>query len=553
MTTVYTKQSKLDHYHFSIFLTFSASVAFAFLALEAPAAPKAAKTPSSTQTAALNAQIARLHAPVATPNGQAKALPTSVYGHPFVNAFDDNSPGGPHLIFAHMQMSAGDYGKHYYGTAPSVADYTKDILEAKAAGIDGFACNIGGADASYQDARNNLGRAIDEVNASNAGKSNSVGVSNFYFFDQLDFATYPQDTSKILAEINAAISHPSYYRYKGRPWFGTYAGEGGTYAQVTARFRSVIASLRAQKPSVNPYFCPFFNIRDPDGTGPRESQPVSDKQEITGLLKGLADATWLYGTGAGPPLGIDSALYQAEMYSGMLRDAGIAWMGTVTPQYIGFGHHAPGRFYCEAYGGETLDHQWNSIILAQNAHWVQLVTWNDDDEGSNFSNANFGPGSPWPYLTHSSVPGYYKSKLGLQALNLYYEQWYKTGVRPIIANDNLFVFYRVQPAAAIATADSLGAIGPFYTEDGSGVVPDAFFIATAVKATTLLTVVNGGITTKKTVPVGLFFTRVGPFIPGSVSMTLSRHGTTLASITGDPIESVFTNYDYNYTTFWGHN
>nr|MDQ2732186.1 glycoside hydrolase family 71 protein [Armatimonadota bacterium] len=228
----------------SIFVTFSASGAFAFLALgahAAPAAPKVANTRSSTQTAALNAQTSRLQALDATPNGEAKTLPTSVYGHPFVNAFNDNSPGGPHLIFAHMQMSAGDYGKHYYGTAPSVADYTKDILEAKAAGIDGFACNIGGADASYQSARNNLGQAIDEVNASNAGKSNSVGVSNFYFFDQLDFSTFPQDTSKILAELNAAISHPSYYHYKGRPWFGTYAGEGGTYAQVSARFATVIA------------------------------------------------------------------------------------------------------------------------------------------------------------------------------------------------------------------------------------------------------------------------------------------------------------------------
>ena len=242
---------------------------------------------------------------------------------------------------------------------------------------------------------------------------------------------------------------------------------------------------------------------------------------------------------------------QAERYSHRLHQAGLAWMGTVTPQYLGFAHNAPGRFYCEAYGGETLAYQWRSIIGSQGAAWVQLVTWNDEDEGSNFTNADFGPGSPWPYLAHSSVPGYYKSKLGLQALNLYYIQWYKTGVRPAIVKDAVFAFYRTQPAGIKAANDPRGAIGPFYTGSATNTVPDTFFIATMAAAKSTLAVISDGKTTTRPVPPGLSFLRV-PFAPGLTAFRLSRLGKAKVTLTGEPIQSQFQVYDWNYYTAWAH-
>ncbi len=478
------------------------------------------------------------------------AVPT-VYGKPFTNRYLDTSSSGPHLVFAHLQMSAGDYGKHFYGQAPSVADYVKDIQEAKACGVDGFAANIDGWSVPYQEAWGNLLQAADQVNAENGGASNSEGVRDFYIFAQPDFSTFPQNTATIVALVNAGVTHACYYKHAGRPWLGTYAGEGGTYAQVKDRFSAVKAALLAQSPPVRIYFCPFFNIRDPDGTGPKEEPHTANAQEVDGLLTGLANAAWLYGTGTGPPVGTDTGVMQAERYSHRLHKAGLAWMGTVTPQYIGFAHRAPGRFYCEAYGGETLAYQWRSIIGSQGAAWVQLVTWNDDDEGSNFTNADFGPGSPWPYLAHSSVPGYYKSKLGLQALNLYYIQWYKTGVPPKIAKDAVFAFYRTQPAEAKAANDPRGAIGPFYTGTSANTVPDTFFLATMARAKSTLTVVNGGQTTTRLVPPGLSFSRV-PFVPGPASFRLSRSGREWVALTGEPVESRFDVYDWNYYTAWAH-
>jgi len=513
--------------------------------------------PAAAQVTALTAQLTALTAQNAGLTAQVAAAAPTVWGQPFTNRFTNTSPGGPHLVFAHYQMSASDYGgkANYYGeynvngtmmtfypgNGPSIAGYRKDIDEAAAAGVDGFACDIGGYDLSNRGAMWMLLTAADQRNAENGGKSNATGVTDFHIFLQYDFATFPENAPNIIQQFNEDITHPSYYRYKGRPWLGTYGGEGAdvvlpahaTFAQVKAFYGGILATLRAQVPPVNPYFAPFFNIRDAAGNGPSTPQPISDANEISGVLSGLADAAWLYGTGTGPPLSPNSALQQAEMYSGLLQTADIQWMATVTPQYLGMAHPAPNHYYIEAYGGETLDHQWQSIISSQNASWVQLVTWNDDDEGSNFTDADFGPTGPWPYLFHSSTPGYYKSKAGLKALNLYYIQWYKTGVRPTVVNDNIFAFYRTQPFAMSAAGDPLGAIGPTITEDG-GPVTDTLYIATLVKQTSVLTVTNAGVVTTRTVPPGLFFSRV-PFVLGTVSMTLSRYDKTLVTLVGAPI------------------
>ena len=528
--------------------------------------------PSAAQVLALNAQITTLTAQNTGLQAQVAAAAPTTSGQPFTPRFTENSPGGPRLVFAHFQETAGDYGKgpfygeynvngqamtFYPGNGPSIAQYRQDIEEAAAAGIDGFAYDLVTYDLSGRGSMWMLLTAADQYNAAHAGTVNAAGVGNFYVFLQYDFAGFPEDAPSIIAQFNEDITHPSYYRYKGRPWLGTYAGEGAnapygtpaTYAQVKAFYGGILAALRAQSPPVNPYFAPFFNIRDAAGNSPSTPQPVSDANEISGVLSGLADAAWLYGTGTGPLLGPNSALQQAEIYSGLLQTAGIKWMGTVTPQYWGAAHADPNRFYCESYGGETLDHQWQSIINAQNASWVQLVTWNDDDEASNFTDADFGPGSPWPYLFHSSVAGYYKSKAGLKALNLYYIQWYKTGVRPTVVSDSIFAFYRTQPIGMSAAQDPLGAIGPTYTEDG-GPVTDTLYIVTLVKQTSVLTVTNAGVVTTRTVPAGLYFSRV-PFVLGPVSMTLSRYGTTLVTLAGAPIvnEAIV---NANYWTGYAH-
>lgn len=517
-------------------------------------------TPSVAPAQATNAQVAALTAQNSALQALVAAAAATYYGQAFTNRFSGVSPPyavsstGPHLVFAHILMSAGDYGKHYYGQCPSVADYVLDIQEAKACGIDGFAANIGAWTVPYQEAWYNLLTAADQVNAASGTSVNSAGVGKFYIFAQPDMSGFPADTPTLLALLNAGVSHPSYYRYNGRAWFGTYAGEGGTYAQVKARFQPVIAAMAAEGQPV--YFCPFFNIRDASGNVPATAQATSNATEISGLLgNGFAQAAWLFGTGTGPALGASSALPQAEMYSASLRSAGIQWMGTVTPQYTGMAHsdYLPGssHFYIEAYGGETLDHQWTSLIQSQGAYWVQLVTWNDDDEGSNFTNADFGPTSPWPYLAHSSIADYYKSKAGLQALNLYYIQWYKTGVRPTIVKDAVFAFYRTQPAA-MTSSDPLGPVSPLTTEDGSAVVTDTFYVCTMATKTSTLSVSNGSFTKSVTVPPGLFFSRLTGFVPGPVSFALSQNYVPVVTLSGEPIVSSATAYNWNYYTAWAH-
>ncbi len=453
-------------------------------------------------------------------------------------------------VFAHFQMSCYDYGTIPAGGVGSVSGYVQDITEAASIGIDGFSLDYGANTPPYQESLANIFAAADQYNAQHPD-------APFNLFLTFDCATFPE-TPSLIASVTAQYANdPAYYQYLNRPFLSTYAGEGGGFATVENVFGQALATLRTE--GINPYFVPGFLTTDASGTYVSDTQ-ANDAAWASSLLVGLADGAWQYADGA-TPLGPGSGIPGDETKAAAVEAAGLTWMAPVMPQYWGAAHSAAtdgeNRFYEEYYGGEALAAYWQSIINVQKPRWVEICTWNDLDEASNVTNANLGPTGPWPYLFHSSVPGYYKSKLGLQAALSYYIQWYKTGQQPLLTNDTLVAYYRTQPAALVPGNDPLGPIVQADTASGesagTSAIPDEIFVDCYLALPGTITLTVGGTTeTQLLVPAGVSHLRL-PFVPGTPQITLSRLGLTAVTLTGEPIVTASDYVDANYYTCTAHN
>ena len=500
--------------------------------------------------------------PVFAKAGSAAVAKTqSVYGRPFTNRFSDRSVTGPHLFFPHYQTANGDYGKSENtppyntdnSTSPSVSQSRQDVNEAALQGADGFSLDVQGANNAYASAVENMFTAADQYNAAHAGRSNGVGVTRFTPFLTFDFATFPENPSVIEAWILRSVKHPSYYKYRGRYFVSCYAGEGGGWKVVEGVWQPVIRALKAQNVSI--YFVAGFNCTNAAGAYVPSTLSNLTRQ-AQGLLTQIpAQGEWQYGNGLGIPYSRkhDSETGAKNMAAAD-KAAGLSFMASVSYNYQGL--NKKGRWYDEHYGAIGLDREWRDIISTENAFWVQFVTWNDFDEYSRLTNADEGPSSPWPYLAHSKQPGYYLSTLGVQALDRYYVQWYKTGARPRFANDNLFALYRTQPHSLEVPGDAANRPGYVTLKNSEGtslaLAPDTFFVTTGLPKMALLTVTNGAHTFKQVVPAGLHFLQIGPFAPGSVTMTLSRNGAALTTLTGHPIAESAAFYNWSQWSGYAH-
>jgi glucan endo-1,3-alpha-glucosidase len=444
----------------------------------------------------------------------------------------------PKLVFAHYMVCNRDYSGYYGAGAPGsqVTGYEKEILQAQAAGIDGFALNEGSWNSgNYKN---------DTLCIFEAAEALNTGFKLFFSADMTGCSF-----QEVQQMMTAYANRPNYWHLQqlagtqlvSRPVLSTWGGEGGGYTAAKGWWENLVLNpLKAA--GMNVYFMPGFFTTSADGTQHFDSTPSTIRPEISGLLTGLADGLF-YCPSVGVP--IDPArtmLNNAEGNAALYKAAGFGTMSSVSPQYWGSKQTSVGRHYMEYNGGEGLAAQWNSIINVQKPNWVEMFTWNDFDEATYFSPID-DVNKYWPYLAHNA-PGFYKSHAGALALNQYYVNWFKSGTKPVPTSDSLYYFYRTYPKAAVATNDSWGRISWF-----SGDVEDTIYVTTILTAPATLVVTTGSQTRTYPVPAGLSSTRV-PFHIGAQSFHLIRQGHSLLSQAGDPILATPTEYNFNYSTGW---
>jgi hypothetical protein len=179
--------------------------------------------------------------------------------------------------------------------------------------------------------------------------------------------------------------------------------------------------------------------------------------------------------------------------------------------------------YFEAANTQNLRNSWE-VTRKGGADWVQLTTWNDLPEGSG--------------MLPSAKHGF-----SFLDINAYYLTWWKTGVKPVIKRDAIYLTHRKHKLSARATFPQKVLM----KRDGGTAGRDTVEALVFSKAAGTVRITVGGRTTSCAVDAGVDTCTV-PLNPGTVSAQLVRAGKVVSSLTSPfKVTATPTVQDFEYT------
>ena len=409
----------------------------------------------------------------------------------------------PHYVFAHYMVCFATYGE-------SIGGYQQEIREAQAAGIDGFALNVGAWDDSQPYYKNRVGLIFDAAEQLGTG---------FKLFFSVDFG----DSTNIVQMVKAYAGRTNSFRYQGRLVLSAYGqndvpSKGWPGVDWT---NTVFPLLSAE--GINVFFVPHF-WPNPVQELPSFSDASNILQKYGGLLGGL----FWFGA-AGLPYQLAAC---NSNYTKALHNAGKISMASISPHYWGCAQPTLGRRYFETEGGEGLILQWDSILTNQ-PDWVQLTTWNDFNESTYFSPAT----DPGQYSANLQSPVRFCHS-GYLELSKQFIAWFKSGIAPTNSADELFYFYRTHPKAS-AAANTNDVPVTWLIGDAQ----DTLFLTFYLTAPATLEVSSGMSSITNSFSTGWHNVR-RPFSPGAQKLVVRRNGTPVIVAQGPDVQSQIQVYDF---------
>lgn len=399
-------------------------------------------------------------------------------------------------VFAHF-MFANTYSM-------STDDYAGQIRRAQQSGIDGFAINIGPDDWIP-------GKVPQIYDA-------AAQCGDFKIFVSLDM-NYNYDWNTLLDYVRNHFDHPNAFRYNGKFFISTFAGQQHSDDEWQNSFKNVLAGE-----GKDIFFVPSF-FYDPNGIF--EAHPVMD-----GWFDWLA---WNTGDGYKDTSNDMAALNSAN-------NNGKIYMAGASPWF--FTHFGGSWNKNWIYKSEQLwPLRWQQIVEFK-PHLVEIITWNDFGESS-----YVGPiagGLPIDDAqagdSHNWCDGF--DHQAFMDLASYYIQAYKQGSYPSIDNDRVYYWYRTHSKNANRN-DNLGR------PTGADWAEDVVVVHTQLKADAQIQVSIGGNVQYFDVQAGAQ-TLTAPFQQGDVIVTLLRDGNQLGSQQGGkPIDDNGGSYGYNFNAWVG--
>lgn len=441
-------------------------------------------------------------------------------------------------VFAWYMMCFGPFSCGMNAPAKSLLEgYKAEILMAKSMGIDGFGLDMMQPNEVYERNAAAMFQAAHEV------------APDFKLFFEFDNALPPKSPVDYVSLVKQYHDDPSYFNFSGRPLVCAYGADSGIKpASNAVKWWSDTLISPLHDAGIQIYFVPttFGQFGTPKYSWYADE---ASALEVAGWGN-VADGQAMWQMHRSP---FGGGIETLEYFASRLHAAGKSYMAPMVVQYSGGFRSIPSWYwkpgqpetascsnsnYCEYAGGRGLDAQWNSVIQVQKPQWVIMVTWND------FAESYIVPiDDHRKYCNDTQAPlGWYKPQAGMDELNRYYIQWYKTGRKPAIASDSLFYAYRTHSYKLIAKMDN--RTPPKIIE---GPIADNIYITTALTAPARLQVVSGGVTTQYDLSAGISQTTV-PFQAGSQSFSLWRHGVKITAVDGEPVVDSIDFYDYWPTT-----
>jgi hypothetical protein len=387
----------------------------------------------------------------------------------------DNRPAEEDYYARNYLTADGERGKHAaYGgllrdrplpVEPEAGDwrsahYRQEVRTAVAAGIDGFSVDLLSLDGPNMERVRLLTRAAQEVDP---------GFRIMLMPDMKSLDADPATLARALAELGAS---PNAHRLDdGRLVVSPFKAE----EKSPDWWRQVLDALRTRHDTRTAFVPVFLDLPShADGFAP--------------LSHGFS--TW--GSRSHTTLG-----HYSE-HAELARRHGKLWMQPVAIQDA-----RPNQgVYDEAGNTATLRGSWNHAI-EDGADWVQLTTWNDYSESTQFA--------PSLHNGHTYLD-----------LSSYYLTRFKTGSWPRVVRDTVYLTHRVQPH------DAPSAVGhePMRPRPGSAPARDTVEVLTFLTGPGAVDVTVGDLHERFTVREGVQ-AELLPLRPGRTTAEVTRGRKTV--------------------------
>ncbi|WWC86171.1 uncharacterized protein L201_001044 [Kwoniella dendrophila CBS 6074] len=447
------------------------------------------KTTGATTTASIVV-------PTTTAVGTTKAATTtSQAAATTVPATTQTAPASTesHYVWAHHMV-----GNTYPYTQ---SNWANDISLAQAAGIDGFALNMGSD--SWQ---------VDRISDAYA----AAGSSGFKLFLSLDMTVLPcgssGDAQTLVNLVKRFASQAAQAKHDGKVLVSTFAGSD--------------CAISWQND--------FVNALDNSGTN------IFFVPSIFSNPNTFAGNNWMDGElnwNSGWPMGAnDLDTSSDKQYMSALGSK--EYWAAVSPFF--FTHFSPATWNKNwLYKSDEWLYatRWEDLIsMRDQVKSIEILTWNDYGESS-----YIGPiEGALPAGSDVWTNGF--DHQSLNSLTKYYAQAFKTGSYPTIEKDEIIMWARPHSHDATASNDSTGKpTGWNYTQDYLWVV----VLATADSQVTLT---SGSNSQTFSVSAGLNKLKLS-LSEGSISGSITRSGQTIASYNAGSAFTYTTSpqtYNYNY-------
>ncbi len=449
------------------------------------------------------------------------------------------------MVFAHYMLANLDYVADSAGQDVVIHSYEREIRQAQAVGIDGFALNAGGW---FKEPRY-IRRASQMFEAA---LRLHTGFKLFFSADMC----CSNDLGDVEDMMRRFAGNPRYaevyYRKDGKAVLTTFAGEarGPEFWQRVRRdleqgsnpsSREASNAIEGSQAAPSSEPLPIFLVPSFfwGGELPDQAQIHSGVSPYQAII----DGAFYWGIAGVPGLGqAPDQLPSSDAYARELRDTHKLYMAPICFQFWGAN---AGRYY-EYSGYEGMRAMWMDAIKVSHPQWVEIITWNDFVEGTyvspiddpaRYAGANDLGGSIAP----ASTIGFFHSHQGASALMKYFIEWYKSGHSPPIQRDALYWAYRTQP---IATSTSLSPGINIH-----GPAANVVYITTNLTSPAILRVSFGGESRTVSLKTGSTDTQV-PMAAGSIPRIELRRGSRLLGIAtgGDAVSAVSQYPNLYYST-----
>ncbi len=385
------------------------------------------------------------------------------------------------LVFAHYMLC----------TRPPNGDYTYDIKLAQDVGISAFALNYGGwgVDFSVQD-----GYLSDFYSA--------AAKLGFKVFISID-TTSVKDSTKVVQLVKRYKDSPAQFRIGGRIVLSTFQTDPPAWNWQTDVLDKIGSQVMFLPGSLSDDAGSLFAQTTGDGFFPwiHPYKTVSQEADTDSSYAAQRDAT------------------------------GKIWMAGVASWF--FKRFDADNNWSHAQDDGIFVDRWLHLLQLK-PDYIEIITWNDWGESHYIGPAdttNTAPQSSWDTLDHSAF-----LKMTERFIKAYKSR--QTTVSIEEGDEDVFMFYRLQPAKALGSSDSL----PLPSD--AEYMKDEVFVVSFLARDAEITLNSGGTVHHIGGKAGV--SKIGiPWTVGPQSLNVQRNGRTLMNKTGPSISQRLNRYNGN--------